>query len=57
VQVEIHTLSNDSRIVNLERRSFEIPESADVTAADTEKTAVSTAVKEALALAFAKYPL
>lgn len=57
VQVAVHTLSNDNRIVNLERRSFEIPESADVTTADMEKTAVSNAVKEALALTFEKYPL
>jgi hypothetical protein len=57
VQVEVHALANDSRIVNLERRSFEMPESGAATAADMEKTAVTSAVKEALALTFEKYSL
>ena len=43
-----------ARVVNLERRSYELPEST-ATAADLEKTAVSTAVKDALALTFDKY--
>ena len=54
VQVEVHTVASDTRIVNLERRSYELPEST-TTAADLEKTAVSTAVKDALALTFDKY--
>jgi hypothetical protein len=54
VQIEVHTLANDTRVVNLERRSYELPESPTAPA-DLEKTAVSTAVKDALALTFDKY--
>jgi hypothetical protein len=56
VQVEITKLSDNTKIVNLERRSYEMPE-LDTAAADMEKTAVSDAVRETLALTLQKYPL
>jgi hypothetical protein len=57
VQVEVVKLADNSKIVNLERRSYEFAERDGATAADMEKTAVTNAVKEALALTLEKYPL
>lgn len=56
VQIEITTTANNTKIVNLERRSYEIPDTG-ATAADMQKTAISDAVREALALTLQKYPL
>jgi hypothetical protein len=56
VQVEITKVADNSKIVNLERRSYELAE-ADATAADLQKTAVADAVRDALALTLQKYPL
>ena len=56
VQIEILKLADNSKIVNLERRSIELPEST-AAVADLEKTAVTSAVKEALEATFEKYPL
>ena len=54
--MEITKVADNSKIVNLERRSYELAE-ADATAADLQKTAVSDAVRDALALTLQKYPL
>jgi hypothetical protein len=56
VQIEITKTTDNTKIVNLERRSYEIPE-LGTTAADMQKTAVSDAVRETLALTLQKYPL
>jgi hypothetical protein len=56
VQVEITKVADNTKVVNLERRSFEVPE-AGATVADLQKTAVADAVREALALTLQKYPL
>ena len=56
VQVEITKVADNSKIVNLERRSYELAE-ADATPADLQKTAVADAVRDALALTLQKYPL
>jgi len=56
VQVQITKLADSSKVQNLERRSIVLPESGP-TAADLEKTAVSTAVKQALELTLKKHPL
>jgi hypothetical protein len=56
VQVEITKVADNTKIVNLERRSYEVPEKG-ATAADLQKTAVADAVREALALTLQKYPL
>ena len=56
VQVEITKVADNTKVVNLERRSFEVPE-LDATPADMQKTAVADAVREALALTLQKYPL
>jgi S1-C subfamily serine protease len=56
VQVEITKLADNSKIVNLERRSYELPE-IDATADDLQKTAVADATRDALALTLQKYPL
>jgi len=56
VQFEITKVLDNSRQVNLERRSYKFPE-LGATAADMEKTAVSTAVREALEATLKKYPL
>jgi hypothetical protein len=56
VQVEITKIADNSKIVNLERRSYELPE-IDETAADLQKTAVADAARDALALTLQKYPL
>jgi hypothetical protein len=56
VQIEIVKVADNSKVVNLERRSFELPESG-ATAADLEKTAVTDAVRETLELTLQKYPL
>lgn len=55
VQVEITKVADNTKVVNLERRSYEVPESG--TAADMQKTVVADAVREALALTLEKYPL
>lgn len=49
--------ADNMRIVNLERRSFELPVADGVTAADLEKTAVTNAMTEAFALTFETYGL
>ena len=56
VQVEITKVADNTKVVNLERRSYEIAETG-ATAADLQKTAVADAVREALALTLQKYPL
>jgi len=56
VQIEITKTSDNSKIVNLERRSYEMPE-LGATLADMQKTAVTDAVREAIALTLQKYPL
>jgi hypothetical protein len=56
VQVEITKIADNSKIVNLERRSYELPE-IDATADDLQKTAVADATRDALALTLQKYPL
>jgi hypothetical protein len=55
VQVQITKVADGSKSVNLERRSFVLPEIGNLP--DIEKTAVSSAVKEALELTLKKYPL
>jgi hypothetical protein len=55
VQVEITKVADNTKVVNLERRSYEVPEVA--AAADLQKTAVADAVRETLALTLEKYPL
>jgi len=56
VQFEITKVLDNKKQVNLERRSYKFPE-LGATAADMEKTAVSTAVREALEATLKKYPL
>ena len=56
VQFEITKVLDNQKQVNLERRSYKFPE-LGATAADMEKTAVSTAVREALEATLKKYPL
>jgi hypothetical protein len=56
VQVEITKVADNTKVVNLERRSYELAE-AGTTAVDLQKTAVADAVREALALTLQKYPL
>lgn len=56
VQFEITKVQDNSKQVNLERRSYKFPE-LGATAADMEKTAVSTAVREAIEATLKKYPL
>lgn len=56
VQIEITKIADNTKIVNLERRSYELPE-LGATAADMEKTAVSDAVRETLEITLQKYPL
>ena len=56
VQVEIHKLADDSKVVNLERHSYKLPET-NTTLADLEKTAVTDAVRETLELTLEKCPL
>jgi hypothetical protein len=56
VQVEITKVADNTKVVNLEQRSYEMAE-ADATAADLQKTAVANAVREALAATLQKYPL
>ena len=56
VQVEITKVADNTKVVNLERRSYEMAE-AGATAADLQKTAVANAVREALAATLQKYPL
>ena len=56
VQVEITKVADNTKIVNLERRSYEMPE-LGTTPIDMQKTAVADAVREALALTLQKYPL
>jgi hypothetical protein len=56
VQVEVTKVADNTKVVNLERRSYEMAE-AGVTAADLQKTAVANAVREALAATLQKYPL
>jgi hypothetical protein len=56
VQFEITKLADGSKQMNLERRSYKFPE-LGATAADMEKTAVATAVRESLDATFKKYPL
>ncbi len=55
VQVEITKVADNTKIVNLERRQYEVAETA--AAADLQKTAVADAVRESLALTLQKYPL
>jgi S1-C subfamily serine protease len=56
VKVEITKIADNSKIVNLERRSYELPQ-IDATADDLQKTAVADATRDALALTLQKYPL
>jgi hypothetical protein len=56
VQVQILKVADGSKVVNLERRSIELPETG-ATPADMEKTAVTDAVQQTLELTFQKYPL
>lgn len=56
VQIEITKTADNSKIVNLERRSYEIADTG-ATAADMEKTALSNAVRETLEITLQKYPL
>jgi Trk K+ transport system NAD-binding subunit len=57
VQIQIQKVADGTKVVNLERRSFKMPESTAITAADMEKTAVTEAVREALKATLEKYPL
>ena len=56
VQIEITKVADNTKVMNLERRSYELPE-IGATAADLQKTAVADAVRDALALTLQKYPL
>jgi hypothetical protein len=56
VQVEITKVADNTKKVNLERRSYEYPVT-DRAVEDMQKTAVADAVREALALTLQKYPL
>ena len=57
VQVEITKVADNTKVVNLERRSYEMAEAEASATADLQKTAVADAVREALALTLQKYPL
>jgi hypothetical protein len=57
VQIQIQKIADGTKVVNLERRSFKMPETAAVTPADMEKNAVTEAVREALKATLEKYPL
>ena len=54
VQVEITKVADNTKVVNLERRSYEVPEVGAV--ADLQKTAVADAVRESLELTLQKHP-
>jgi hypothetical protein len=56
VRVQITKVDDGSQVQNLERRSIVLPENGP-TAADLEKTAVESAVKQALELTLKKHPL
>jgi hypothetical protein len=56
VQFEVTKVLDNTKQINLERRSYKFPE-LGAPAADMEKTAVSTAVREALEATLKKYPL
>jgi hypothetical protein len=56
VQVEITKVAGQTKVVNLERRSYEYPVT-DSPTEDMQKTAVAAAVREALAATLQKYPL
>jgi hypothetical protein len=56
VQFEVTRVKDGNKEMNLERRSYKFPE-LGATAADMEKTAVSTAVRDALEATLKKYPL
>jgi hypothetical protein len=56
VQVEITKVADNMKVVNLERRSYEMPETG-APVADLQKTAVENAVRDALELTLQKYPL
>ena len=56
VQIEIKKVADGASVLNLERRSYELPEVGE-TVADMEKTVIGNAVREALALTLQKYPL
>src|SRR6185503_2257580 len=55
VQVEITNVVDNTKVVNLERRSYEVPELGAVAA--LQKTAVADAVRDALAATLQKHPL
>ena len=55
VQVEITKVADNTKVVNLERRQYEVPEIGAV--ADLQKTAVANAVRESLDLTLQKNPL
>jgi hypothetical protein len=57
VQVEITKLADNTKVVNLERRSYEMAEIGGATAADLQKTALENAARDTLALTLEKYPL
>jgi hypothetical protein len=57
VQIQIQKTADGTKVVNLERRSYKMPETAAVTPADMEKTAVTAAVREAVKATLEKYPL
>jgi hypothetical protein len=56
VQVEITKIADNTKVVNLERRSYELPE-VGATLPDMQKTAVESAVRDTLELTLQKYPL
>jgi hypothetical protein len=56
VQIEITRVADNSKVVNLERRSYEMPE-IGATLPDMQKTAVENAVRDTLELTLQKYPL
>ncbi|HVS24469.1 MAG TPA: hypothetical protein VMU03_12150, partial [Gammaproteobacteria bacterium] len=56
VRVQITKVADGAQAQNLERRSIVLPENGP-TAADLEKTAVESAVKQALELTLKKHPL
>jgi hypothetical protein len=55
VQIEITKVADQTKVVNLERRSYEYPVT-DSTTEDLQKTAVAAAVREALTLTLRKHP-
>jgi hypothetical protein len=56
VQIEITKVADNTKVVNLERRSYELPEKG-ATLPDMQKTAVESAVRDTLELTLQKYPL